>query len=102
MLVAYMADLKRPLWIHLKGFLFLVILAISAATIWIQLPRWEIAVLVLLTIWSSARLYYYLFYVIENYVDSTYKFSGISSAIRYLLLTQTSRNSSPDEDDVTP
>jgi len=97
-----MTDLKNPLWIHLKGILFLVILAISATTIWIQLSTWTIAALLLLTIWSSARLYYYLFYVIEKYVDSNYKFSGLYSAVRYFLLTNAGRDSSTDEHDATP
>lgn len=34
---------------------------------------------------ASARLYYFMFYVIERYVDPSYRFSGLASALRYLF-----------------
>lgn len=35
--------------------------------------------------WSAARLYYFMFYVIERYVDEDYRFSGLFDFARYLL-----------------
>ena len=43
------------------------------------------AVTLVLLIWSAARLYYFMFYVIENYVDNEYRFSGVYSFVCYLL-----------------
>jgi hypothetical protein len=80
-----MKDLNSPALIHLKGWLFLLILLVSAATILVELPNWRVAVLLGLVVWASARFYYYLFYVIEHYVDADFKFSGIGAAVRYLL-----------------
>jgi Na+-transporting methylmalonyl-CoA/oxaloacetate decarboxylase beta subunit len=71
--------------IHLKGWLFLLILLVSAGVVLLELPSWRIAVLLVLLVWSSARFYYYLFYVIEHYVDPEFKFAGVGAAIRYLL-----------------
>ncbi|MFT5133067.1 MAG: hypothetical protein ACI9SC_001536 [Gammaproteobacteria bacterium] len=80
-----MSDLKSPMLIYLKGWLFLVILIVSTALLLLEAKDWKMAVLVLLIIWSAARFYYFMFYVIEKYVDDTYKFSGIISFVLYLM-----------------
>ncbi len=80
-----MADLKSSKLIYLKGFLLLAILASSASFIIFESPSWYIAILVGVTIWASARFYYFMFYVIEKYVDSNYKFAGILSFLKYIL-----------------
>ncbi|QGQ23890.1 hypothetical protein F1728_14905 [Gimesia benthica] len=80
-----MADLKSRQLIYLKGFLFLMILLFAAGLILFETRSWQIAALLLLIVWSSARLYYFMFYVIEKYVDPEYKFAGIGSFLQYLL-----------------
>lgn len=79
-----MSDLKSAKWIYLKGFLFLWILILSVVLILIDNFSWKLLGLLALAVWSSARLYYFMFYVIEKYVDPSYKFAGIFSFIRYL------------------
>jgi len=61
-----MADLKSKRLIYLKGFLFLVILVFALGLIMFETRSWQIAVLLLLVVWASARLYYFMFYVIEK------------------------------------
>ncbi len=80
-----MKDLSNPFWIKLKGILFLLIGIIAAVTIFISNPTWQTGVLLALVIWSFCRFYYFAFYVIEKYVDSSYKFSGLISFARYLF-----------------
>lgn len=80
-----MGDLKDPRLIYLKGFLFLVAGTLSAAAILIENPSIRIALLLAIAIWSFCRLYYFMFYVIEKYVDPSYRFSGIYSFLLYLL-----------------
>ena len=80
-----MADLKSRQLIYLKGFLFLMILLIAEGLILFETRSWQIAILLLLVVWSSARLYYFMFYVIEKYVDSEYKFASIGSFLQYLF-----------------
>lgn len=46
---------------------------------------WKIMVLLMLVVWTSARLYYFRFYVIEKYVDPGYLFAGIVAFLRYLF-----------------
>ena len=80
-----MGDLKSSKLIYLKGGLFLLILVIATTAIVLETQSWKLALLLALVIWSSARLYYFMFYVIERYVDPSYKFAGIFSFVQYLL-----------------
>ncbi|HEY1788510.1 MAG TPA: hypothetical protein VGJ73_10160 [Verrucomicrobiae bacterium] len=79
-----MKDLP-PRWIIIKGVLFLILGVLAAALIFVDCPNWRTAVLLAVTIWSFCRLYYFAFYVIEKYVDPTYKFSGLISFLKYWL-----------------
>lgn len=90
------ADLS-PGWIYIKGILFLLILAVSSVLLIIVDSKLQRLPLLLLVIWSSARLYYFMFYVIEHYVDDTYKFSSITATIQYLLKQSTSSRDKEDE-----
>lgn len=80
-----MGDIKDPGLIYLKGFLFLVTGILSAAAILIESPTLRTAFLLGIAIWSFCRLYYFIFYVIEKYVDGSYRFAGIHSFLLYLL-----------------
>jgi hypothetical protein len=80
-----MKDLSNQFWIKLKGILFLLIGIVAAILIFLDNPKWQTTVLLALAVWSFCRFYYFAFYVIEKYVDPTYKFSGLISFLRYLL-----------------
>jgi len=84
-------DLKDPRLIYLKGFLFAVILGVAAAAIVLRTMDWTVALLLALVIWSAARLYYFMFYVIEKYVDGSYRFAGIFDFLKYLLRRRSDR-----------
>ncbi len=45
-------------------------------------PEVKVAGLVLILIWSSARSYYFIFYVLEKYVDPRLKYAGIIDLIK--------------------
>ncbi len=78
-------DIKNLKLIYLKGILFLLILVTSVSLILVKTKSWVIGFLLLLVIWSSARFYYFMFYVIEKYVNSNYKFGGILHFLKYLI-----------------
>ena len=80
-----MKDLASAFWIKLKGLLFLVIGITSAVLVYLDDPKWQTALLLVVALWSFCRFYYFAFYVIEKYVDPGYKFSGLFSFARYLL-----------------
>jgi hypothetical protein len=80
-----MKDLSNPFWIKLKGILFLVIGVVCGVLLLLDNLKWQTAILLALAIWSFCRFYYFAFYVIEKYVDPSYKFSGLISFVKYLL-----------------
>ena len=80
-----MSDLKSPTLIWAKGFLFLFLGLFAAVLLVLQAPSLTVAALLMLSIWAFCRAYYFAFYVIEHYVDSTYKFSGLFSFLQYAV-----------------
>ena len=80
-----MGDLKDPRLMYLKGLLFLVAGVLAAGALLAQVPTLQTAFLIVIAIWSFCRLYYFMFYVIEKYVDGEFKFAGIGSFLLYLV-----------------
>ena len=72
-----MSDLRSAKLIVAKGVMFLAIVVLSAYLVLKQLPSFGVAVLLALIAWASARFYYFLFYVLERYVDPAKRYSGI-------------------------
>jgi len=87
-----MKDLINPAWIKAKGILFLVLGLFSATLLFSERPSLRVAALLLLAVWSFCRFYYFAFYVLERYVDPSYRFSGLISLTRYLLGKQRSKS----------
>jgi hypothetical protein len=80
-----MKDLTSAAWIKVKGILFLLLGIAAAALLILENPSWRVVGLLALVIWCFCRFYYFAFYVIEKYVDSNYKFSGLWSFVCYLV-----------------
>lgn len=76
------ADLKSRGWIVAKGVLFLVLIGLSAGLVFAEAPSAKVAGLLLVLIWASSRFYYFLFYVIEKYVDPTRRYAGLWAMVR--------------------
>ncbi len=74
-----MKDIANAKLIYLKGLLFLLGGVLSSVIIVIEHPTVKVAVLLIVSIWCFARSYYSAFYVIEHYIDKSYKFSGLWS-----------------------
>ena len=80
-----MKDLTNPRWIKLKGILFLIVGILSATLLILDTPTLRTGVLLAITVWCFCRFYYFAFYVIERYVDPSYRFSGLVSFARYVF-----------------
>jgi hypothetical protein len=80
-----MADIQnhRLLWFKFGLFVALGVLASSIALI--LFPSFRLAALLIIAIWAFCRAYYFAFYVIERYIDPSYRFAGLASFIRYAL-----------------
>jgi len=71
-----MKDLTSARLIKAKGILFLLFFGY---------PTPKTGVLLVIAVWSFCRFYYFAFYVIEHYVDPSYRFSGLLSFALYLV-----------------
>ncbi len=80
-----MTDLTNPFWIYTKAALFVVIGVISFHLLLLPHSLSMRLALQMLMIWAFCRAYYFAFYVIQQYVDPTFRFSGLIDFCRYLL-----------------
>ena len=73
-------------FILLKFILFLIISIFGISSMLI-LNKFNILFVFLLitTIWSCSRIYYFLFYVIHKFFDPQYKFSGLFHFVSYII-----------------
>ena len=86
-----MSDLKNPKVIISKGLLFVFLGCLAGMVLLLRAPGVVNTLLLGVTIWAFCRFYYFAFYVIQNYVDSQFRFSGLLSFFKYLI--DGSRNS---------
>jgi hypothetical protein len=84
-----MKDLQNARLLWVKGILLLLIGSVSATLILVEAPSIRVGILLALTIWGFCRAYYFAFYVISNYVDPGYRFSGLWSFCAYCLRRKT-------------
>jgi hypothetical protein len=84
-----MKNLTDVRWIKLKGMLFLLLGLLSTAFLFFEHPTLSAAFLIIGAVWSFCRFYYFAFYVIEHYVNPSYRYSGLLSFARYLSQKRT-------------
>lgn len=102
-----MGDLRNSRVIYFKGILFLVGGILSGGLLLLESPSVKTLVLLAVCIWCFARCYYFVFYVIEHYVDGEYRFAGVLHFLRYWISKKHASESStpsvpnPDEPDDT-
>ena len=88
-----MKNLTDARWIELKGALFLCLGLVSATLLFFERPTLRVALLTVIAVWSFCRFYYFAFYVIERYVNPSYRFSGLLSFALYLIHKRTTERS---------
>lgn len=84
-----MGNLSNPRLIILKGALFLLLGALASTILIVRYSDWQTAALLAIAVWAFCRFYYFAFYVVERYVDSRYRFTGLTDFIVYLLRRRT-------------
>ena len=77
-----MADLNSKKLVVVKGILFLSVACVSFGLLLAPWPSWRAALLLALLVWASCRFYYFLFYVLEKYVDPSLRYSGLWALVR--------------------
>jgi hypothetical protein len=76
-----------------KAGLFVVGGTLASAIILLERPTIKVAVMLAVAVWCFARAYYFAFYVIQHYVDPSFRFAGLWSFVRYLSRRRMNRNS---------
>jgi hypothetical protein len=94
-----MADIRSPRLLYLKGGLLLAVGLLSSALLIAEHPTWKVALLLALAIWGFARAYYFAFYVIEHYIDGSYKYAGLVDFLRYARNRSRAWDGSPRDKD---
>lgn len=90
-------DLQSKWWIVAKGVMFLGIAILSTALLLVDSPKARTFVFAGLLAWASARFYYFLFYVLEKYVDPRLKYAGVIALIQALLARRVHPTASQDD-----
>jgi len=80
-----MKELVNPFWIKVKGILFLVLGILSSILLVLELPSVKVIALLAIATWSFCRFYYFAFYVMEKYVDSSHRYSGLLDLAVHLM-----------------
>ncbi len=68
---------------YLKAILFVVAGVLASLGLLLDNFSWTRLFLLGVVVFSFSRFYYFCFYVIEHYIDSTYKFAGLTSVLVY-------------------
>jgi hypothetical protein len=79
-----MGDITSKRVLYLKAGLFLALGGLAVAIALARYPDWRLAALMAIAIWAFCRAYYFAFYVIEHYVDPSFKFAELEAFVRYL------------------
>jgi len=78
-----MGDLKDPRLMVLKAVLFVIAGLVAGALLLVQSPTLQTAFLLAVAIWSFSRAYYFAFYVVEHYIDGSYRYAGLTDFVLY-------------------
>jgi hypothetical protein len=80
-----MVDIKSHQLLWLKFGLFCLVGLLAVASALVLYPSILLAMLIGVAIWAFCRAYYFAFYVIEHYVDPSYRFAGLGSFVLYAM-----------------
>jgi hypothetical protein len=84
-------SITSPRILYLKAGLFLLSGVLACVIVLIDRPSMKVGGLLVVAVWSFARAYYFVFYVIQRYVDPEFRYAGIMDALRYLFRVTRSR-----------
>jgi hypothetical protein len=86
-----LGDIRKPFWLYFKALLLLFVGCLASIILIVQSPTLQTVALLAIAVWGFCRAYYFAFYVIEHYVDPTYRFAGLWAFAKYVMSRRTPR-----------
>ncbi len=86
-----MRDLSSKGLIVAKGLMFLALAGVTAALLLLEAPSLRVAALIAILVWASCRFYYFLFYVLQHYVDPGLRYAGLLALLGQIRRTRGAR-----------
>ena len=80
-----MRELADPRLLYLKAGLFVLLGCLCGGLLVLDSPYPRTLLLLAICVWAFARAYYFVFYVVERYVDPRFRYSGLFSLLRGLF-----------------
>ena len=80
---------------YMKAAMLLLAGSVAAALLVLRSPDVTTALLVAIAVWAFCRVYYFAFYVVEHYIDDSFRFSGLLSVVKYVLTRSGARSQRP-------
>ena len=80
-----MKDINKVWLLYIKAFLLFLTGFISSILLVVLNFNVKTIVLLLLAIWGFCRAYYFAFYVIQHYIDPTFRYSGLIDFAKYKM-----------------
>ena len=77
-------DITSPTLLKLKGALFVLLGLLAAALLILPIFSWKTVALLLITIWSFCRAYYFCFYVMQHYANPHFRYRGLFDLMLHL------------------
>jgi len=96
-----MRDIKNPKLICAKGLLLLAAGALAGVVLLLEKPTLKSGLLLAVVIWAFCRFYYFAFYVVSHYVDTSYRYSGLLSLVHHALKKRRGAECAPSEPTTT-
>ena len=86
-----MRDLSSKKLIVAKGIMFFVLAGVTATLLLLEAPSLKASALIVVLVWASCRFYYFLFYVLEHYVNPSLRYAGLLALLGQLGRTRNTR-----------
>ncbi len=79
-------DLTSPASLYAKAVLFLLLGTLASTLLLLEHFSLRNLALLLLAIWAFCRAYYFIFYVIQHYIDPDFRYAGLWHFLRTRVL----------------
>jgi len=85
-------DITSPALLKMKGTLFVCLGLLSGTLLLLPMFSWRSLALLAICVWAFCRAYYFCFYVLQHYVDPSFRYAGL-----WDMMKRAARAKGPDK-----